>query len=144
MIPHLLHQYPLTYLLPKDINPLVESLRNQFLSIFFRFCYFFFPIPNLLFFCHLLHFHHSLSFWSFLFIFLFLLFLLSLLSFFFFFSSSFCFCYPGFFCFSLHCFPHLSGIKGNSHLSDLSIGSMKHKLSQKIKLENGLEIVLHG
>ena len=37
-------------------------MKNQFLLLFFRLCYFLFLIPNLLFFCHLLHFHYSFSF----------------------------------------------------------------------------------
>ena len=44
------------------MNLLVESLRNQFLGLFFRLCCFFLLILNLLFFCHLLYFYCSLIF----------------------------------------------------------------------------------
>ena len=37
----------------------------------------------------------------------------------------------------------LFSILTNSHLPDLSIGSMKYRLSQKIKSENGSEILLY-
>ena len=92
MISYLFCWYVLTYFLFKNI----ELLRNQFLGLFFRFHYFFFLIPNFLFFCYFLYFHYSLIFWSFSF----LLFFLYL------FFPSFYFCYSGFLCFSLYYFPH--------------------------------------
>ena len=73
MIPHLLCQHSLTCLFSKDMDPFVKSLRNQFLSLFLRLCYFFLFVPNFPFFCYSLHFYHPLSFFFFL-LFLFLLF----------------------------------------------------------------------
>ena len=100
MISYFLCQHSLTCFPSKDTNLLVESLRNQFLSFFFRFCYLFLLIPNFLFFCYLLYFHHSFPLLFFL-----LLLLFSLFSFFFF-SFFFCFYYPNFPCFGFHYFPH--------------------------------------
>ena len=62
----------------------MESLRNQFLSLFFKICYFLFFVSNILFLCYFLHFYHSFSFLFFLL----LLFLLLFLFFSFLFSSS--------------------------------------------------------
>ena len=73
MIPHLIHQHSLACLLSKNMNLLMEPLKNQFLDLFLRFCYFFLLILNLPFFCYLLHFYYSILFY-------FIFFLSSLLS----------------------------------------------------------------
>ena len=100
MITQLLYWHPLTCFLSKDINLLVEFLRNQFLSLFLKFCCFFFLVLNFLFLYQFLYFYYfffnSFYFCSF--------------SYFFFFSSSFCFCYCNFLCFGLHCFLYSSSV----------------------------------
>ena len=95
MIPYLPCQHLLTCFLSKDINILVKSSRNKFLSFFFRFCCFLLLILDFLLLCYLLYFHYS-----FFFVFFFS-------SCFFpssFFFSSFCFYHPSFPYFGLHCF----------------------------------------
>ena len=57
---HLLYQYPLPCFLFKDMDLFIEPLRNQFLSLFLRFCYFLLFVSNITFFCHLLYFYCSL------------------------------------------------------------------------------------
>ena len=106
MISYLFHWYPLAYFLSEDINLFVEPLKNQFLSLFFRFCCFLLFIPNFLFLCFFISI--ILFFFPIIFFLLFLLFSLSSSSSSLF-SSSFWFCYPGFFCFGLYCFPQFSG-----------------------------------
>ena len=78
MILQLFHWHSFTYFLSKDMNLFVEPLRNQFLTLFFELCYFFFFIQNFPLLCHLIYFYCLLLFWFFL-LFPFLLFLLLLL-----------------------------------------------------------------
>ena len=88
------------------MNSLVKSLKNQFLSLFFRLGCFFLLIPNLLFFCCLLYFYFFLLFWSLL-----LFSTSSVLAFFslsFFSLLFFYFYYPNFLYFSLYCLPYFS------------------------------------
>ena len=59
MILYLLCQHSLTYFLSKDINPLIELLKYQFLSLYLELCCFLFFILNLLFLCYFLYFYHS-------------------------------------------------------------------------------------
>ena len=66
MVSQLLNWYSLTCFLSKDMDLLVESLRNQFLNLFFRLCCFLFLILNLLLFCHFLYFYCSILFCFFL------------------------------------------------------------------------------
>ena len=61
MILHLSCWYSLTCPLSKDINSLVELLRNQFFGLYFRLYYFFLLILNLPFFYYFLHFYYSFS-----------------------------------------------------------------------------------
>ena len=93
IIPQLLSWHLFTCFLSKDINPLVEYLRNQFLGLFFRFCHFFFFILNFpplaTFFISIIH-----SFFGFFFLISFILC-----------SFSLCF-YLSSFCFYHHCFPY--------------------------------------
>ena len=64
MISHLLCQHPLTCFFSKDMDLSMKPLKNQFLDLFFRYCCFFFLIPNLLFFCYFLYLYYSFVFFS--------------------------------------------------------------------------------